>query len=125
MLVPPAILWRGINTRGPIEQPCSSGSSAIVFGRGIYRVADRNQRILVSSIKPAASFRLARKRPKAPGARSDKDQFAGGTNSESGETGAVIGEDVGGDVGIRPGTPKVLQINLDILLVNRILNVKR
>ncbi|GIL88660.1 hypothetical protein Vretimale_17253 [Volvox reticuliferus] len=119
MLVPPSVLWRGVSTRGPAEQACSSSGSTITTrSNRSTRISSNRHSAVVKSYEPAALMQLAPKEPRSTdsgisGNASTKIDSLG--NSSDGANGGQFrsGDNTGRQSAVGSG---VLKLNIDLLL---------
>ncbi|GLC37085.1 Protein high chlorophyll fluorescent 107 [Pleodorina starrii] len=119
MLAPFSVLWRGVTTRGPAEQACSStGCSARIPEARIRRSSCRQQTSALRAYEPAALLQLAPKTRQRISAGGAENASAASVDPDSGASGRSGGQllsrdDAGRQVAAGPG---VLKINIDLML---------
>ncbi|EFJ42835.1 hypothetical protein VOLCADRAFT_83495 [Volvox carteri f. nagariensis] len=115
MLVPLSVLWRGVTTRGPGEQACSSGGSSSGFPKNQIRRSSRQHTLaIVRAYEPTGLLQLAPKPQSTTGTGGDGNSSSGNDKLESGSTGGdqLLSRDMVG----RQSERKVLKINIDLML---------
>ncbi|PNW79465.1 hypothetical protein CHLRE_09g416200v5 [Chlamydomonas reinhardtii] len=118
-LVPFSQLWRGVRTRGPVEQASSSSSSSSSSRRTWYAPARSQTGVQVAAYEPTAVLQLA---PSAVSRRSTPvrssiiaDLSSSGSGDGEGERGDATGSRDEASSAFA-GSSKVLKINIDLLL---------
>lgn len=121
MLVPHALLWRGVSSRGPADQACTSNgttnNSAIIY---CSRISRQRRATVVRSYEPAAGLRLAAKQSDSSRVKDSSTSSAvggdpGSSADGSGSSDRSVGNNSSGRQNAVGG--KVLQINIDLMLV--------